>query len=217
VGINHANVKNSVGAFHQPLGVWIDTQWLLTLPDRELRSGLAEVAKYGVILDAKLFATLERIADDLLGRDQEALLHVVAESCRHKAGVVAADEREESGRRAILNFGHTIGHAIESVAGYGARYQHGEAVAVGMIAESVLAQRLGWIRSSVVDRQARLLQRLGLPISAPGLDPECLLEAIRHDKKNQGGKLRFVLPRAIGKVELTDVSEPDIRAVLESL
>jgi len=218
VGINHPAVKNVIGAFHQPVGVWIDTETVRSLPIRELRCGLAEVVKHGVILDSELFASLERDADDLLSRDDRALSRVVAESCRLKAGVVARDEREESGLRAILNFGHTIGHAIESVAGYDGRYHHGEAVAVGMVAESRLAERLGWIGSDVVERQVRLLARLGLPTAAPGLDPDRLLEAMGRDKKNRRGKLRFVLPRAIGKVELTDEApEQDVRAVLATL
>jgi len=218
VGINHPEAKNVIGAFHQPVGVWIDTETLRTLPTRELRCGLAEVVKYGVILDSELFATLERIADDLVSRDDRALQAVVAESCRKKASVVAQDERDESGLRAILNFGHTIGHAIESVAGYGGLYQHGEAVAVGMVAESRLAERLGWIGADVTERVVRLLERLGLPTSAPGLDPDRLLDAIARDKKNRRGKVRFVLPRSIGIVELTDEATlEDIRSVLDDL
>ncbi|MFI5455171.1 MAG: 3-dehydroquinate synthase [Isosphaerales bacterium] len=218
VGINHPEAKNAIGAFHQPVGVWIDTETLRTLPIRELRCGLAEVVKYGVILDSELFATLERIADDLLSRDDRALRAVVSESCRKKASVVARDEREESGLRAILNFGHTIGHAIESVAGYGGPYQHGEAVAVGMVAESRLAERLGWIGADVTLRVVRLLERLGLPTAAPGLDPDRLLDAIARDKKNRRGKLHFVLPRSIGVVELTDEATlEDVRSVLKDL
>jgi 3-dehydroquinate synthase len=218
VGINHPEVKNIIGAFHQPVGVWIDTDTLRTLPLRELRCGMAEVVKYGVILDAALFATLERIAGDVLCRDDEALRLVVAEGCRKKADVIAQDEREESGLRAILNFGHTIGHAIEAVAGYGGPYQHGEAVALGMVAESRLAQRLGWIGADVVDRLVRLLDRLGLPTAARGLDAGGLLGAIGRDKKSRRGKVRFVLPRSIGKVELTDsVAEADLLSVLATL
>jgi 3-dehydroquinate synthase len=146
------------------------------------------------------------------------LRFVVSESCKKKAGVVAGDEREESGLRAILNFGHTIGHAIESVAGHAGSFQHGEAVAVGMVAEARLAQRLGWVPGEVVERLARLLERLGLPTSVPGLDSQGLLGAMRLDKKNKDGKLRFVLPRAIGTVELTDeASEHDVKAVLGTL
>ncbi len=218
VGINHPRAKNIIGAFHQPLGVWIDTETLRTLPDRELRCGLAEVVKYGVILDAGFFAALERQAEAILDRSDDALRAIVARSCRLKASVVSRDEREETGLRAVLNFGHTVGHAIEAVAGYGAAspFQHGEAVAAGMVAESRLAHRLGWIGPDVVDRVAGLLERFGLPTTVPGLDPARLLEAMGRDKKNRDGRLRFVLPRAIGQVELTDAAqEADVRAVLE--
>jgi 3-dehydroquinate synthase len=185
------------------------------LPDRELRCGLAEVVKYGVILDSTFFATLERSSGDLLARDKAALERAVLRSVELKAQVVGQDEREETGRRAILNFGHTIGHAIEAVAGYGGAFEHGEAVAVGMVAESHLAQRLGWIETEVVDRLVRLLERLGLPSNAPGLDHGELLAAIHRDKKNQRGRVRFVLPHSLGSVELTDLpQEQDIRAVL---
>jgi 3-dehydroquinate synthase len=217
VGINHPRAKNLIGAFHQPLGVWIDTETLRSLPDRELRCGLAEVVKYGVILDAGFFAELERQAAAILDREDDALRRIVARSCRLKAGVVSRDEREETGLRAVLNFGHTIGHAIEAVAGSGgaSSFQHGEAVAVGMVAESRLAHRLGWIGPDVVDRVARLLERFGLPTTAPGLDPEGLLQAMGLDKKNRDGRIRFVLPRSIGHVELTDAaSEADVRAVI---
>lgn len=132
--------------------------------------------------------------------------------------MVALDEREETGLRAVLNFGHTIGHAIEAVAGYHGDFRHGEAVAVGMVAEARLAERIGWIGPAVTARIAALLERLGLPVSAPGFDPEALLDAMCHDKKNQKGKTRFVLPRSLGRVELTDApTDSDIRAVLAGL
>jgi 3-dehydroquinate synthase len=218
VGINHHQAKNIIGAFHQPAGVWIDTETLGTLPDRELRCGLAEVVKYGIILDGAFFAELEEQAESILARRDGPLRRIVARSCRLKAGVVSRDEREETGLRAVLNFGHTIGHAIESVAGYGGAFEHGEAVAVGMVAECRLAQRIGWIGPDVVDRLVTLLDRFGLPTSAPGLDVDRLIEAMSRDKKNRGGRLRFVLPRSIGHVELTDrAEEADIRAVLASL
>lgn len=218
VGVNHPRAKNIIGAFHQPVGVWADTDSLKTLPPRELRCGLAEVVKYGVILDADFFRDLVNHADEILERRPEAIRRVVARSCRLKAEVVTRDEREETGLRAVLNFGHTIGHAIESVAGYGGGYQHGEAVAVGMAAESRLAERLGWVDAGVTTKLVALLERFGLPTTAPGLDPEALLEAMGRDKKNQKGKTRFVLPREIGRVELTDVpTEADVRAVLASL
>ncbi len=218
VGVNHPKVKNIIGAFHQPCGVWIDTDSLKSLPDREVLCGLAEVVKYGVILDADFFAHVESHADAILGRDPQALRHIIARSCQLKADVVSADEREETGLRAVLNFGHTIGHAIESVAGYSGRFQHGEAVAVGMVAESRLAERIGWVEASVTLRLSRLLEQFGLPTTAPGLDSDRLYSAMGKDKKNRQGKIRFVLPRGIGTVELTDrPDEQDIRAILANL
>jgi 3-dehydroquinate synthase len=218
VGVNYPGAKNIIGAFHQPAGVWIDTETLLTLPVRELRCGLAEVVKYGVILDGPFFAELEASVGKILDQDGEALRRIVARSCQLKASVVAQDEREETGLRAVLNFGHTIGHAIEAVAGYDGPYQHGEAVAVGMSAECRLAERLGWIAPAVADRVIALLERFGLPTKAPGLNPDRLVAAMSRDKKNLRGQIRFVLPRSIGAVELTDTaSAADIRAVLDTL
>lgn len=215
VGVNRPAAKNIVGAFHQPAGVWIDTVCLRSLPPRELRCGLAEVVKYGVILDAAFFQRLEQDADDLLDIQADTTREVVATSCRLKADIVSKDEREETGLRAVLNFGHTIGHAIEAVAGYGGPYLHGEAVAVGMVAESRLAERLGWIGPDLTRRIHDLLVRLGLPVTAPGLDPGHLLDAMALDKKNLGGRVRFVLPRKIGAVELTDLPTPQqIREIL---
>jgi 3-dehydroquinate synthase len=218
VGINHPDAKNIIGSFYQPIGVWIDTETLQTLPDRELRCGLAEVVKYGMILDEPFFASLERDCEKILTRDHEALRRIVIASCRMKAGIVTQDEREETGLRAILNFGHTIGHAIEAVAGYHGPFQHGEAVAVGMVAETRVAQRLGLVNQAVTERLAGLLERFGLPTSAPGLDCERLIAAMARDKKNQRGKIRFVLPRAIGQVELSDAAAiEDVRAVVSTL
>lgn len=216
VGINHPGAKNIIGAFHQPVGVWIETASLATLPARELRCGLAEVVKYGVILDADFFAEVESAADAILGSEPTILRRIIAHSCRLKAGVVAADEREETGLRAVLNFGHTVGHAIEAVAGYGGAFQHGEAVAVGMVVESRIAERLGWIGRDVTDRIVALLNRLGLPTTAPGLDADALIDAMGRDKKNRGGRIRFVLPRRLGHVELTDEpTEALVRGCLE--
>jgi 3-dehydroquinate synthase len=218
VGINHPLAKNIIGAFHQPSGVWIDTATLGTLPPRELRCGLAEVVKYGVILDAAFFAFLEARTEAILERQDDALRQIVARSCQLKADVVASDEREETGGRAVLNFGHTVGHAIEAVAGYGGRYLHGEAVAAGMVAECRIAERLGWITPDVTGRLVALLSRLGLPTATPGLDPASLLEAMTRDKKNQRGQVRFVLPRALGHVELTgDVGSELMRLVVSEL
>lgn len=217
VGINHPHAKNIIGAFHQPVGVWVDTSTLETLPVRELQCGLAEVVKYGVILDAAFFDELEANSQAILDRSPNALRRIIARSCELKADVVSRDEREETGLRAVLNFGHTIGHAIEAVAGYGGGFQHGEAVSVGMVAESRLAERLGWIGPDVTARLIRLLERFGLPTSAPGLDHQSLINAMGRDKKNRGGKIRFVLPERIGHVVLTDApTESDILACLDA-
>ena len=210
VGINLPQAKNIVGAFWQPAGVIIDLDVLATLPDREYRSGLAEVVKYGVILDPAFFAYLEAHADDLNRRQPDVLEHIVARSCQLKAEVVQQDEREETGLRAILNYGHTFCHAIETVTGYG-RFLHGEAVAIGMICASRLAERLGRIDGRVTERQRGLLERLHLPTKIGGIDREHLLQAMQHDKKTQDGRLRFVLPTKLGHVEL--VSDVDLGEV----
>ncbi|HEY1860893.1 MAG TPA: 3-dehydroquinate synthase, partial [Gemmataceae bacterium] len=157
VGVNHPKAKNLIGAFHQPVGVWIDTAFLDTLPDREFRSGLAEIVKYGVSLDAELFAFLDANADALLKRNPAALRHVITRSCELKASIVEKDEREETGLRAVLNYGHTFAHAFETVGGYGS-WLHGEAVAAGMICASRLAERRGLISVDVTERQIRLLR-----------------------------------------------------------
>jgi 3-dehydroquinate synthase len=214
VGVNHPRGKNLIGAFHQPVGVWIELAALSTLPDREYRSGLAEVVKYGVILDPALFIFLENHIDELVARDPKALAHVVTRSCRLKADVVERDERELTGLRAVLNYGHTFAHAFEAVAGYGA-WLHGEAVAAGMVCASRLAERRGLIEHAVTERQRELLEAFGLP-AAPGPWPADALLAVMHsDKKNEAGRLRFVLPRRLGEVALfDDVPEADVRAVL---
>ena len=217
VGVNLAAAKNLIGAFHQPVGVWIDTAHLASLPDRERRCGLAEVVKYGVILDPEFFEFLEANADRLAAGDPEATRRVIARSCELKASVVERDETERTGLRAILNFGHTIGHAVEAVAGYGGDYQHGEAVAVGMVAEARLAARLGRATPEVGDRLVALLGRLGLPVRAPGLAGEALLAAMALDKKNQGGKIRFVLPERVGAVVETEAPVDLIQAVVGAM
>ena len=214
VGVNHPGAKNVIGAFHQPSGVWIDTGALATLPLRQFRCGMAEVVKYGVILDPEFYAYLEANDRAVIDRDPAAIRRIIARSCELKAGVVSEDEREETGVRAVLNFGHTVGHAIEAVSGYGGRFQHGEAVAVGMVLESRIAARLGWVDANLGDRLAGLLARFGLPIEAPGLDVDSMILAMGLDKKNRGGKIRFVLPRRIGQVELAEPPEADVRTVL---
>ncbi|MGD9649011.1 MAG: 3-dehydroquinate synthase [Pirellulales bacterium] len=214
VGINLPGAKNMVGAFWQPQGVLIDTAVLETLPANEYRAGLAEVVKYGVALDARFFDWLERHVVELNARDAATLAHVVERSCRLKADVVEADERELTGRRAVLNYGHTFAHAIEAVSQY-AGWLHGEAVAVGMECAARLAQRLGRIDANLVRRQHELLAALGLPVELPALGSEKLLAAMSRDKKVESGKLRFVLPTRLGHAELVDdVPVSEVEAVL---
>jgi 3-dehydroquinate synthase len=214
VGVNHAKAKNLIGAFHQPAGVWIDTAALTTLPEREYRSGLAEVVKYGVILDADLFAFLEANVEPLLDRESRTTQLVVSRCCRLKANVVEKDEREETGLRAVLNYGHTFAHAFETVSGYGT-WLHGEAVAAGMICASRLAERRGLIPHDVTERQERLLKQFGLPTAPQKWPVDDLVEVMRSDKKTLAGKLRFVLPRRLGEVALfDDVPETEVRRVL---
>lgn len=215
VGINLRQGKNLVGAFHQPAGVWIDAAHLDSLPDREYRSGLAEVVKYGVILDAEFFSWLERNADAVLDREQKAVEHVIARSCQLKARVVEQDEREETGLRAILNYGHTFAHAFEAIAGYGA-WLHGEAVAAGMICASRVAERRQLIRPDVIVRQLELLTKFSLPTACnSNWDVDAMLLTMSRDKKNVGGRVRLVLPTRIGEVKLfDDTSDSLIREVL---
>jgi 3-dehydroquinate synthase len=217
VGINLPEGKNLVGAFHQPVGVWIDTALLDTLPEREYRSGLAEVVKYGVILDSKFFDWLEANADGVVKRDPVAVRHIVTRSCSLKADVVERDEREETGLRMALNYGHTFAHAFESVGGYG-MWLHGEAVAAGMICASRLAERRGLIRPEATMRQTTLLSRFGLP-TAPlaAWSADALLDVMRRDKKNVAGRMRLILPTRIGHVApFEDVTEAQVREVLSA-
>jgi len=216
VAVNHPKAKNMIGVFHQPVGVWIDTALLSTLPDREYRSGLAEVVKYGVILDPEFFAFLEANAGRILERDAEAVRHIVRRSCELKADVVEKDEREETGLRAVLNYGHTFAHAFETAGGYGA-WLHGEAVAAGMVCASRLAERLGMIPREVSERQIRLLNAFSLPTTTPTWDEQQLLTTMRADKKSVAGKLRFILPTRLGEVKLVDgVAEEEVVEVLRA-
>jgi 3-dehydroquinate synthase len=201
VGVNLPLAKNMIGAFWQPSGVLIDTDVLSTLPEREYRAGLAEVVKYGVILDAAFFAFLEANVPAIDSRDPSALRHIIARSCRLKADVVEQDEREETGLRAVLNYGHTFCHAIESLTGFG-EYLHGEAVAMGMMCAARLAELMGRVDRDFVDRQGRLLEKLGLPVTVPAVDFDELISLMQRDKKAEHGKLRFVLPTCLGHVEL---------------
>jgi 3-dehydroquinate synthase len=195
-GINHPLGKNMIGAFYQPQLVLADTGTLHTLPDNELSAGIAEVIKYGLIRDLPFLEWLERNMDKLLARDTAALQYAIARSCQNKAEVVAADERE-SGERALLNLGHTFGHAIESGMGYGV-WLHGEGVAAGTVMAADLSQRLGWIGTQEVARIRALLERAQLPTVAPNLGVEKYLDLMGLDKKVEGGKMRFVLLKKIG-------------------
>lgn len=213
VGVNLPRGKNLVGAFYQPRLVLVDTKTLETLPIREYRAGLAEVIKYGIIYDAALFNQLEKEADRVLKRDLSLMEKVVARCCQIKADVVSKDERED-GLRAILNFGHTIGHAIEAVTQYGT-YLHGEAIAVGMVLAARLSQRRGHLGAGEANRIQRIFERYGFDLSQENFDFDSLLNAMRLDKKALAGKLRFVLAKKIGEVFITDeVTEADLREVL---
>jgi 3-dehydroquinate synthase len=197
-GVNHPRGKNMIGAFHQPRCVIADTVTLDTLPEREYCAGLAEIVKYGLIGDADFFDWLEAQMPGLRSRDPEMLAHAIECSCADKAEIVSQDERE-SGVRALLNLGHTFGHAIEAGLGYG-RWLHGEAVAVGTMLAADLSARLGWLDSAAVERVGALLQRAGLPVKPPAeLTPARLLELMAVDKKVAQGNLRLVLLRAIGR------------------
>jgi len=198
--INHALGKNMVGAFHQPLAVIADIATLDTLPDRELSAGLAEVVKYGLALDAPFVAWLEKNVEKLRGRERGALEYAVRRCCELKARVVEADERE-AGERALLNLGHTFGHAIEGGVGYG-QWLHGEAVSAGMVLAGELSRRLGLISAADVARMRKLLERAGLPIAGPKLRPEDMMDLMAVDKKAAQGKVRFVLLTSIGSATL---------------
>lgn len=215
VAVNHPQAKNLIGAFHQPSGVLIDTATLETLPERDYRSGLAEVIKYGVILDEEFFGYLEEHVEDLNQRDPEVLADVVTRCCQLKACVVEQDERETTGLRAVLNYGHTFAHAHEALAGYG-ELLHGEAVSIGMIQASRLAERLDRIEAEVTDRQVGLLTAVGLPVTPPeGPGTDEVLARMKLDKKTTAGQLRFVLPSRMGHVELVEgVPEEVVRQLV---
>lgn len=211
--INQARGKNMVGAFHQPLAVIADVGALDTLPVRELRAGIAEVIKHGFILDLQFVAWLEANMGKLLARDSAALSHAVRRSCELKAQVVAADERE-TGPRAILNFGHTFGHAIEAGMGYG-EWLHGEAVATGMVMAAELSVRAGTLQRKDADRVKALIACAGLPVQGPGLAVERYLELMQVDKKAAGGKVRFILLEGLGRA--AQHGDLDPRLVRESI
>ena len=208
-GVNHAAGKNMIGAFHQPRAVIADIAVLDTLSDREVSAGLAEVVKYGLIRDKNFFDWLEKNVEQLLNREAEALAYIIEQSCRNKAEVVAEDERE-SGLRAILNFGHTFGHAIETGLGYG-KWLHGEAIALGMLMAADLSHRLGWITEEVIERIKQMLVKLNLPIALPDdLNPKNMRELMSVDKKAKDGVLFLVLLKGIGEAVVTDEFDEDL-------
>ncbi|MCC7461660.1 MAG: 3-dehydroquinate synthase [Gammaproteobacteria bacterium] len=199
--VNHPGGKNLIGAFHQPIAVVSDTDLLASLPDRELRSGIAEIIKYGLIRDAEFFGWLEHNIDALLARDPAALQHAIYRSCEIKAEVVGRDEREQ-GERAILNLGHTFGHAIEAATGY-LEWLHGEAVATGLLIAADMSMRLGRLAGEDVERVRRLLLRAGLPVQAPRIGVDGARGYMQIDKKVRAGRVRLVLLQDIGAAEFT--------------
>ncbi len=215
-GVNHPQGKNLIGAFYQPSLVWIDLETLATLPRRELLAGVAEVIKTAAIRDGELFALLESRLDDVLALDEAVMRSVVARCCRIKADVVGADERE-SGLRAILNFGHTLGHAIENSMGYG-ELLHGEAVAIGMAFAARLSAEHGVCAGGEVRRLVELIERAGLPVTIPAeLSSRALAEAVAGDKKVRDGKVTFVLLGGIGSTHLRPIAVDDIERSLDAL
>lgn len=213
--INHPLGKNMIGAFYQPKLVLADISTLDTLPERELKAGLAEVIKYGLIRDLEFYVWLETNLEKLMARDATALTYAIHRSCANKAQVVAADEKE-SGERALLNLGHTFGHAIETGMGYG-EWLHGEAVAAGTLIAAELSNRLGWLDKNAVKRIEQIFVRADLPISGPGLGVTRYLELMSHDKKVQDGRLRLVLLEEIGKAVVSDLaSDEQISAAIEA-
>ncbi len=213
--VNHPKGKNMIGAFYQPRLVVADLDTLQTLPPNEFRAGLAEVIKYGVISDASLFEYLEKNTEKILQLDNECLAHIIKTSCAIKARVVEKDERE-SHYRMILNFGHTLGHAFEALTGY-SRFVHGEAVAIGMVHAAKLSQQLGKCNEDIPIRLSKLVSKCGLPVDRPDLDPEAIIDSLYHDKKTMNNKIKFILVKEIGVVEIADdMPKEDILKVLHT-
>lgn len=212
-GVNHPGGKNLIGAFHQPVAVVADTRTLSTLPSRELRAGLAEVIKYSLICDGDFFAWLEAHLDELLAGDASALARVIRRSCEIKAEIVGRDEREEADR-ALLNLGHTFGHAVESATGY-TQWLHGEAVGAGLVMAACMSKESGHLTAEELGRVTRLIARAGLPTHVSNVRPGVALEHMRIDKKVQAGRIRLVLLRAIGSAFVTaDYDEPALQRTL---
>lgn len=211
--VNHPIGKNMIGTFWQPALVWIDVETLDTLPEREYLSGLAEVIKYGIIWSEQFFDRLEKSKEKVLRRDKDILVEIIKNSCEIKGEVVTKDERESS-LRSILNYGHSIGHAIETLTGY-STYLHGEAISIGMVYEAKLSKILGYLDRESFDRIKGLIKNYGLPTEMPSLvEPNSLLGTILHDKKNLQGKIRIVIPEKIGKMKINfEVSEEDLKRI----
>ena len=208
-GVNHPKAKNLVGAFYQPTTVWTDVSTLMTLPERELRSGLAEVIKYAIIADRELFATLETTLRSFSKASTETLVEIVSRCCSIKARIVEEDEREQ-GVRSTLNYGHTVGHALEALTDY-AHYTHGEAVAIGMIAAAKISREIDTTDEEMVELQETLVEAAGLPTQIDrGIEPDDIVEQLNRDKKRVGGRVRWVLPRTIGEVFLTNEVPSDV-------
>ena len=212
-GVNHPGGKNLIGAFHQPVAVVADTRTLATLPARELRAGLAEVIKYGLICDAEFFSWLEAHIEALLAGDAMALTRVIRRSCEIKAEIVGRDEREH-GDRALLNLGHTFGHAVESATGY-REWLHGEAIGAGLVMAAGMSRESGHLSAEDLERVTRLVARAGLPTHVSNVKPDTALEHMRIDKKVQAGRIRLVLLRGIGSAFVTaDYREPALQRTL---
>lgn len=215
--IDHPKAKNLIGAFHQPRLVLVDPAVVQSLPDREFRSGLAEIVKHGIVLDADYLADVERSAPMLLTRNLDALARIIGGSCRLKAGIIERDPEEKGELRYALNAGHTIGHALEAATGFG-RWTHGEAVALGLVAEAHLAESLGIAAPSTTRRQEAVLAAVGLPVRAHDVDAAAVLEAITRDKKARDGRVPFVLAPAIGAFRVVyDVAPDDVRRAVAML
>lgn len=216
VAVNHPLGKNLIGAFYQPKAVFMDLDMLRSLPKREIYTGLAEIIKYGIIEDQEFFAYLEDHADEILRMDKDALAHIVARSCEIKAEVVSQDEKE-AGRRMILNFGHTLAHAIESETRY-AKYNHGEAVAIGMIGAAKISRELGLIGEEEVKRVKTLIRKFHLPVRAAGCSLAGMFAAIFHDKKTVNGNIQWIVMDAVGSVQIEkNVPDAIVKHVIEEI
>lgn len=212
--INHPKAKNMIGVFHQPKFVFIDVDVLKTLPERELKAGLAEVVKHGMIMDSELFYYVEDNLEEILCVDPQSMEQIIARSCKDKATIVEQDEREQN-LRAILNYGHTVGHGVEAATNYNV-YRHGEAVSIGMAVAGRIAVNMGILKPDIADRQNRLLERCGLPVKFPDIDVDAVIDAIHLDKKiNESGRPRFVLVKDIGDAIIVEnVSDEQIRRAI---